>query len=66
VSTQRLDFVQFYCRFKDECLLTVLVSVGDRDTAQELVAEAFAQGTAAAQSPARIRTANRDVTRSCD
>ena len=33
---------EFYDRFKDECLFTVLVSVGDQDTAQELVAEAFA------------------------
>ncbi|MGH3156206.1 MAG: hypothetical protein ACRDNF_06490, partial [Streptosporangiaceae bacterium] len=28
---------------KDECLFAVLVSVGDRDTAQDLVAETFAR-----------------------
>lgn len=46
VGTQRLDFTQFYERFKDECLVTVLVSVGDQDTARELVAEAFARAWA--------------------
>jgi RNA polymerase sigma-70 factor (sigma-E family) len=40
------DFAEFYRRFKDECLFTVLVSVGDRETAQELVAEAFARAWA--------------------
>jgi RNA polymerase sigma factor (sigma-70 family) len=46
VGTQRLDFAEFYRRSKDECLVTVLVSVGDQDTAQELVAEAFARAWA--------------------
>jgi RNA polymerase sigma factor (sigma-70 family) len=46
VGTQRLDFAEFYRRFKDECLVTVTVSVGDQDTAQELVAEAFARAWA--------------------
>ena len=46
VGTQRLDFAEFYRRSKDECLFTVLVSVGDRDTAQELVDEAFARAWA--------------------
>ena len=46
VGTQRLDFAEFYRKFKDECLVTVLVSVGDQDTAQELVAEAFARAWA--------------------
>ncbi len=31
---------------RDECLRTVLVSVGDQDTAQDLVAEAFARACA--------------------
>jgi RNA polymerase sigma factor (sigma-70 family) len=43
VGTQRLDFAEFYRRSKDDCLRTVLVSVGDRDTAQDLVDEAFAR-----------------------
>jgi RNA polymerase sigma factor (sigma-70 family) len=46
VGTQRLDFAEFYRRSRDECLRTVLVSVGDLDTAQELVAEAFARACA--------------------
>ena len=46
MGTQRLDFAEFYRDVKDECLLAVLVSVGDRDTAQDLVAEAFARAWA--------------------
>jgi RNA polymerase sigma factor (sigma-70 family) len=46
VGTQRLDFAEFYRTSRDECLRTVLVSVGDLDTAQELVAEAFARACA--------------------
>jgi RNA polymerase sigma factor (sigma-70 family) len=46
VGTQRLDFAEFYRTGRDECLRTVLVSVGDQDTAQELVAEAFARACA--------------------
>ena len=41
VGTQRLDFAEFYRKSKDDCLRTVLISVGDQDTAQELVAEAL-------------------------
>jgi RNA polymerase sigma-70 factor (sigma-E family) len=46
VGTQQEGFAEFYRRSKDECLFTVLVSVGDRDTAQDLVAEAFARAWA--------------------
>ena len=46
MGTQRLDFAEFYSRFKNECLLTVLVQCGDHDTAQELVAETFARAWA--------------------
>jgi RNA polymerase sigma factor (sigma-70 family) len=46
MGTQRLDFAEFYRVAKDECLFTVLVSVGDQDIAQELVAEAFARAWA--------------------
>lgn len=46
VGTQRLDFAEFYRRSRDDCLRTVLISVGDQDTAQELVAEAFARACA--------------------
>lgn len=50
MGSQRLDFADFYARFKDDCLVTVLVSVGDHDTAQDLVAEAFARAWASWQS----------------
>ena len=46
MGTQRLDFAEFYRGSRDECLRTVLISVGDQDTAQELVAEAFARACA--------------------
>ena len=46
MGTQRPDFAEFYRTARDECLRTVLVSVGDLDTAQELVAEAFARACA--------------------
>jgi RNA polymerase sigma-70 factor (ECF subfamily) len=36
----------FYRRSKDECLFAVLVSVGDQDIGQDLVAEAFARAWA--------------------
>jgi DNA-directed RNA polymerase specialized sigma subunit len=42
VGTQQLDFAEFYRGAADECLRTVLVSIGDQDTARELVDEAFA------------------------
>ncbi|MBV9092273.1 MAG: hypothetical protein JO132_00100 [Streptosporangiaceae bacterium] len=45
-GTQREDFADFYRESKDECLFTVLLSVGDRETAQDLVAEAFARAWA--------------------
>jgi RNA polymerase sigma factor (sigma-70 family) len=46
VSTGQADFEAFYRDAKDRCLVTVLVSVGDPDVAQELVAEAFARAWA--------------------
>ena len=46
MGTQRLDFAEFYREAKDECLFAVVVSVGDRDTAQDLVDEAFARAWA--------------------
>jgi len=41
-----LDFAEFYHRAKDDCLRTVLVSVGSQDRAQDLVDEAFARACA--------------------
>jgi RNA polymerase sigma factor (sigma-70 family) len=46
VRPQPLDFAEFYRRSADECLRTVLASVGDRHAAQELVDEAFARACA--------------------
>jgi RNA polymerase sigma factor (sigma-70 family) len=46
VGSQGLDFAEFYRGARDKCLRAVLVSVGDRDTAQELVDEAFARACA--------------------
>jgi RNA polymerase sigma factor (sigma-70 family) len=43
MGAQRLDFAEFYRSSRDDCLRTVLVIVGDQDSAQELVAEAFAR-----------------------
>lgn len=46
METQRLDFAEFYRSFRDECLRAVMVLVGDQDSAQEIVAEAFARAYA--------------------
>jgi DNA-directed RNA polymerase specialized sigma24 family protein len=46
VATQRPDFAEFYRSAADECLRAVLVSVGDQDTARDLVDEAFARAWA--------------------
>ena len=46
MRSQQPDFAEFYRAAKDECLFAVLMSVGDRDTAQDLVAEAFARAWA--------------------
>jgi RNA polymerase sigma-70 factor (sigma-E family) len=41
VEHDRLDFAEFYVAARDDCLRIVLVNVGDRDLAEDLVAEAF-------------------------
>jgi RNA polymerase sigma factor (sigma-70 family) len=53
VGTQRLDFAEFYRRSADDCLRAVLVSVGDLDTAQDLVDEAFTRAFASWRSVSR-------------
>jgi RNA polymerase sigma factor (sigma-70 family) len=53
VGTQRLDFAEFYRRSRDDYLRTVLVSVGDQDTAQDLVDEAFARACASWRTVSR-------------
>jgi RNA polymerase sigma-70 factor (sigma-E family) len=37
------EFEEFYAAARDDCLRVVLISVGDRDLAEDLVAEAFAR-----------------------
>jgi RNA polymerase sigma-70 factor (sigma-E family) len=41
VEQKRREFTEFYVEARDECLRVVLVSVGDRQLAEDLVAEAF-------------------------
>jgi RNA polymerase sigma factor (sigma-70 family) len=53
VGTDRPDFAEFYRDAKDDCLRAVLVSVGDRETAQDLVAEAFARACASWRTVSR-------------
>ena len=53
MGTQGLDFAEFYYRSRDDCFRAVLVSVGHQDTAQELVAEAFARACASWRTVSR-------------
>jgi RNA polymerase sigma-70 factor (sigma-E family) len=41
VEQDRLDFAEFYAAARDDCLRVVLVNVGDRNLAEDLVAEGF-------------------------
>ena len=41
VERRRQEFTEFYTSSRDDCLRIVLVSVGDRQLAEDLVAEAF-------------------------
>jgi RNA polymerase sigma-70 factor (sigma-E family) len=53
VGTQQLDFAEFYRSTADECLRTVMISIGDHDTARELVDEAFARAWASWRTVSR-------------
>jgi RNA polymerase sigma-70 factor (ECF subfamily) len=53
VRIEQRDFAEFYGSAADECLRTVLVSVGDPDTARELVDEAFARAWASWRTVSR-------------
>ncbi len=53
MGTQRLDFAEFYRGSVDNCLRAVLVSVGDRDRAQDLVDEAFTRAFASWRTVSR-------------
>jgi RNA polymerase sigma-70 factor (sigma-E family) len=41
VERRRQEFTEFYTASRDDCLRIVLVTVGDRQLAEDLVAEAF-------------------------
>ena len=56
MGSQRLDFAEFYRQSRDECLRSVLISIGDQDMAQELVAEAFARACASWRTVSRHPT----------
>ena len=45
VERRRQEFTEFYTSAKDDCLRIVLVSVGDRQLAEDLVAEPGAVNT---------------------
>lgn len=46
VEQLRLEFTDFYTANRDNCLRIVLLSVGDRQLAEDVVAEAFARAWA--------------------
>lgn len=41
VERRRQEFTEFYTASRDDCMRIVLVNVGDRQLAEDLVAEAF-------------------------
>jgi DNA-directed RNA polymerase specialized sigma24 family protein len=41
VEQDRREFTEFYTAARDDCLRVVLITVGNRDLAEDLVAEAF-------------------------
>jgi RNA polymerase sigma-70 factor (sigma-E family) len=43
VDHQSVDFADFYASARDDCLRAVFTSIGNRQEAEELVAEAFAR-----------------------
>jgi RNA polymerase sigma factor (sigma-70 family) len=53
VGTQQQDFAEFYSGAADECLRAVMVSIGDQNTARELVDEAFARAWASWRTVSR-------------
>lgn len=46
MKDKRLEFADFYAAARDDCLQIVLVTVGDRQLAEDLVAEAFTRAWA--------------------
>jgi RNA polymerase sigma-70 factor (sigma-E family) len=50
------DFASFYAAYRDPCLRAVLASTGNRQTAEETVAEAFARAWASWGKVSRYRS----------
>jgi RNA polymerase sigma-70 factor (ECF subfamily) len=46
MGPKRIDFAGFYASSRDDCLRTVLAVTGDRETSEDVVAEAFARAWA--------------------
>ena len=46
MDAEKADFARFYAESRDDCLRTVLASIGDLDRAKEMVDEAFARAWA--------------------
>ena len=46
MDAESADFARFYAESRDDCLRTVLASIGDLDRAKDLVDEAFARAWA--------------------
>jgi RNA polymerase sigma factor (sigma-70 family) len=46
MGQKRIDFAEFYALSRDDCLRTVLAITGDRESAEDFVAEAFARAWA--------------------
>jgi RNA polymerase sigma-70 factor (ECF subfamily) len=53
MGSQQRDFAEFYGTAADDCLRAVLVNVGNRDRAQDLVDEAFARAFASWRTVSR-------------
>ena len=47
MEDDRREFAEFYAAARDDCLRVVLISVGDRQLAEDLVAEAFTRAWSA-------------------
>jgi len=54
VAAQRRDFSEFYRASRDVCLRAVLATVGDRDIAEDLVAEPGQVGGVPAGAARRV------------
>ncbi len=56
VDQRRREFVEFYVAARDDCLRIVLISVGNRQLAEDLVAEAFVKAWMSWRKEAHLRS----------